>query len=91
MQTNNSYLVPIYGRNLDGKTSIQTIICHAMHAATFVHVKNLFLFICSFQVSKEVEKEKMAAIIARNKLKSMTKAREQEQQQLQVKSVFYLL
>jgi hypothetical protein len=36
------------------------------------------------QVSKEVEKEKMGAIISRNKLKSMTKAREQEQQQLQV-------
>ena len=45
--------------------------------------------ICLFQVSKDVEKEKMAAIIARNKLKSMTKAREQEQQQLQVKSFYY--
>ena len=45
--------------------------------------------ICLFQVSKDVEKEKMAAIIARNKLKSMTKAREQEQQQLQVKSFCY--
>lgn len=29
------------------------------------------------QVSRDVEKEKMAAIIARNKLKSMTKEREQ--------------
>jgi hypothetical protein len=29
------------------------------------------------QVSRDVEREKMAAIIARNKLKSMTKAREQ--------------
>ncbi len=37
-----------------------------------------------FQVSRDVEKEKMGAIISRNKLKSMTKAREQEQQQLQV-------
>ncbi len=39
---------------------------------------------CFFQVSRDVEKEKMGAIISRNKLKSMTKAREQEQQQLQV-------
>ena len=52
-------------------------------------IKTLLFLICLFQVSKDVEKEKMAAIIARNKLKSMTKAREQEQQQLQVKSFCY--
>ena len=34
------------------------------------------------QVSKEVEKEKLAALGARNQLKSVTKAREQEQQKL---------
>jgi len=36
----------------------------------------------SDEVSKEVEKEKIAVLGARNRLKSVTKAREQEQQQL---------
>ncbi|TRY67546.1 hypothetical protein TCAL_09072 [Tigriopus californicus] len=36
----------------------------------------------SDEVSKEVEKEKLASLGARNQLKSITKAREQEQQQL---------
>ena len=37
----------------------------------------------SFQVSKEVEQEKLNTLGARNTLKTMAKSREQEQQKLQ--------
>eukprot|EP00095_Tigriopus_kingsejongensis_P006442 maker-scaffold684_size112211-snap-gene-0.13 protein:Tk06442 transcript:maker-scaffold684_size112211-snap-gene-0.13-mRNA-1 annotation:"hypothetical protein LOTGIDRAFT_188589" len=51
------------------------------HIGDFQRMTDGFIQI-SDDVSKEVEKEKLAALGARNQLKSITKAREQEQQQL---------
>ncbi len=57
-----------------------------LYECVWTTLSSSFFILCapySSQVSREVDREKMIALGSRNQLKSVTKAREQQQQQLQ--------
>jgi intraflagellar transport protein 20 len=66
------------------KTSNLTFKCLVIEITEFQKIADGFIFMVD-SLAKEVEKEKMKAIGARNLLKSVAKQREAERQQLQVR------